>query len=198
MHMSFEQLSVLFLLRVETIDGTAEAGSDYKPLKEEITFAINERLREIYIEIIDDDEWEPDEIFFVKLSMPIEHKDAVVGKMAINQITIINDDGKKRASRLSDCLERNFQFIQCNRKTHTMSRGKAYISIERSPAKEHVVKNVGFSHSIVTSKRSHFIVYNYRAWQTRIFQAQLHHQRKQRVCSDLRQPSKWRRRFGDR
>ena len=102
MYTSFKQLSVLFLLRVETIDGTAEAGSDYKPLKEEITFAINERLREIYIEIIDDDEWEPDEIFFVKLSMPIEHKDAVVGKMAINQITIINDDGKKREPRLSD------------------------------------------------------------------------------------------------
>lgn len=120
MYTSFKQLPVLFLLRVETIDGTAEAGSDYKPLKEEITFAINERLREIYIEIIDDDEWEPDEIFFVKLSMPIEHKDAVVGKMAINQITIINDDGKKRAPRLSDQRKLCFQLFRKKFSIHTM------------------------------------------------------------------------------
>lgn len=95
MYTSLKQLSVH---RVETIDGTAEAGSDYKPLKEEITFVVNERLREVYIEIIDDDEWEPDEIFFVKLSMPHESKEAVVGKMAINQITIINDDGKNKTT----------------------------------------------------------------------------------------------------
>lgn len=91
-------LKQLFVHRVETIDGTAEAGSDYKPLKEKITFAVNERLREVYIEIIDDDEWEPDEIFFVKLCMPHESKEAVVGKMAINQITIINDDGKNKTT----------------------------------------------------------------------------------------------------
>lgn len=91
-------LKQLFVHRVETIDGTAEAGSDYKPLKEEITFAVNERLREVYIEIIDDDEWEPDEIFFVKLCMPHESKEAAVGKMAINQITIINDDGKNKTT----------------------------------------------------------------------------------------------------
>lgn len=59
---------------------------------------MNERLREVYIEIIDDDEWEPDEIFFVKLCMPHESKEAVVGKMAINQITIINDDGKNKTT----------------------------------------------------------------------------------------------------
>lgn len=94
---SLKRMKILFTNRVETIDGTAEAGSDYKPLKEDIKFAINERLREVYIEIIDDDEWEPDEIFFVKLSLLHEHKDVVIGKMAINQITIINDDGKSIA-----------------------------------------------------------------------------------------------------
>lgn len=99
---------------VETIDGTAEAGSDYKPLKEEITFAVNERLREVYIGIIDDDEWEPDEIFFVKLSIPHESKDIVVGKMAINQITIINDDepGKLEFSKPSYIIRESNECAQ--------------------------------------------------------------------------------------
>lgn len=79
---------------VETIDGTAEAGSDYKPIKEYVEFSVNEALREVYIEIIDDDIWEPDEFFFVKLHLPEEKKqhDVVLGKVSINQVTIINDD----------------------------------------------------------------------------------------------------------
>lgn len=114
MYTSLKQLSVY---RVETIDGTAEAGSDYKPLKEEITFAVNERLREVYIEIIDDDEWEPDEIFFVKLSIPHESKDIVVGKMAINQITIINDDGRNKTTE-RDCLADLELIKHCYHKKH--------------------------------------------------------------------------------
>lgn len=66
------------------IDGIVEVGSDYKFLKEEIIFVVNERLWEVYIEIIDDDEWELDEIFFVKFSIFYELKDIVVGKMVIN------------------------------------------------------------------------------------------------------------------
>lgn len=66
------------------IDGIVEVGSDYKFLKEEIKFVVNERLWEVYIEIIDDDEWELDEIFFVKFSILYELKDIVVGKMVIN------------------------------------------------------------------------------------------------------------------
>ncbi|XP_062575827.1 sodium/calcium exchanger 3-like isoform X2 [Saccostrea cucullata] len=101
-------------VRVETIDGSAEEGSDYKPLKEDITFAVNERLREVYIEIIDDDEWEPDEIFFVKLSLPHEQKDVVIGKMAINQITIINDDepGKVEFSKPSYIIRESNECAQ--------------------------------------------------------------------------------------
>lgn len=86
----------LSIFRVETIDGTAEAGSDYKPMKEFVEFAVNESLREVHVEIIDDDIWEPDEFFFVKLHLPEDKKqhDVVLGKVSINQVTIINDDGK--------------------------------------------------------------------------------------------------------
>ena len=50
----------------------------------------------MYVEIVDDDIWEPDEFFFIKLYLPNDRKqdDVVIGKVSINQITIINDDGK--------------------------------------------------------------------------------------------------------
>ncbi|XP_060076840.1 sodium/calcium exchanger 2-like [Ylistrum balloti] len=77
---------------VETIDGTAEAGSDYKPLKEKVHFKENETLQTVHVVIVDDDVWEPDEIFFVKLWLEESEQDVVLGKTAINQVTIINDD----------------------------------------------------------------------------------------------------------
>lgn len=78
---------------METIDGTAEAGSDYKPVKDVIKFAAKEQLKDFYVDIIDDDIWEPDEFFFVKLSLE-PNQNAVLGKTSINQVTIVNDDGK--------------------------------------------------------------------------------------------------------
>ena len=84
------------ITRVETIDGTAEAESDYIPMKSKISFAENECLREIHIGIVDDDIWEPDEFFFAKLFIDLEnqnHQHTILGSASINQITIINDDG---------------------------------------------------------------------------------------------------------
>lgn len=85
----------LFTNRVETLNGTALAGEDYIPFCETISFAKNEELRQVFIEIVDDFEWEPDEFFFVKLHLQeegIEH--LALGNVSICQVTIINDDGK--------------------------------------------------------------------------------------------------------
>ncbi|ESO84204.1 hypothetical protein LOTGIDRAFT_92127, partial [Lottia gigantea] len=80
-------------VRVETINGTALAGSDYKHFDEVIQFGANEILRQVFIEIVDDFEWEPDEFFFVKLAnVPDETPNFELGKLAICQVTIINDD----------------------------------------------------------------------------------------------------------
>lgn len=80
---------------METINGTATAPEDYIHLEQEVSFASNELLRQLYVEIIDDNEWEPDEFFFVKLSLPEkeENTDIVLGNVSISQVTIINDDG---------------------------------------------------------------------------------------------------------
>nr|XP_022315643.1 sodium/calcium exchanger 2-like isoform X4 [Crassostrea virginica] len=81
-------------VRVETINGTATAPEDYIHLEEDVHFANNEQLRQLYVEIIDDNEWEPDEFFFVKLALPEaeENEDIVLGNISITQVTIINDD----------------------------------------------------------------------------------------------------------
>ena len=82
-----------FYCRVETINGTALAGEDYKPFNQVLKFEKNETLKSIFIEIVDDFEWEPDEFFFVKLHLEPDDN-ASLGNIAICQITIINDDGK--------------------------------------------------------------------------------------------------------
>ncbi|KAK3090451.1 hypothetical protein FSP39_011962 [Pinctada imbricata] len=82
-------------VKVETINGTAVAPEDYIHLEEVIEFAANEQLRQLYIQIVDDNEWEPDEFFFVKLALTHDeetNESVVLGPVSISQITIINDD----------------------------------------------------------------------------------------------------------
>ncbi|KAK7113649.1 sodium/calcium exchanger Calx-like isoform X2 [Littorina saxatilis] len=78
-------------VRVETINGTAISGEDYKPFDQVIKFDKNEELKSVFIEIVDDCEWEPDEFFFVKLHLEPE-ANASLGNLSICQVTIINDD----------------------------------------------------------------------------------------------------------
>ncbi|XP_033750326.1 sodium/calcium exchanger 3-like [Pecten maximus] len=80
-------------VRVETINGTAVAPEDYITFNEEVKFAAKDQLEQIYIEIVDDNEWEPDEFFFVKLiRFDDDVHDAALGNVSICQVTIINDD----------------------------------------------------------------------------------------------------------
>ena len=60
-------------------------------------FEKDETEKHVQIEIIDDNEWEPDEVFFVKISLDPEDPNfhsSLMGQKAIQEITIINDDGK--------------------------------------------------------------------------------------------------------
>ncbi|XP_060076839.1 sodium/calcium exchanger 3-like [Ylistrum balloti] len=80
------------LYRVETIDGTAVEGEDYISYKETLVFEPNETEKHIDIQIIDDNIWEPDEVFFGRITLDSEKEPAVVGRRAITQIVILNDD----------------------------------------------------------------------------------------------------------
>ena len=81
---------------METCNGTALAGEDYKPFSEDVTFAKDEELRQVFIEIVDDFEWEPDEYFLVRLVKleGEEHSHMAIGNCSICIVTIINDDGE--------------------------------------------------------------------------------------------------------
>ncbi len=64
-------------------------------MNEVLTFEPNEEKKEIGLEIVDDNQWEPDEEFFVKLTLlPGDDSEQVrLGKTSIMEITILNDDG---------------------------------------------------------------------------------------------------------
>ena len=83
----------LIVYRVETTDGTAESGSDYVEVKKTLVFDPNQDSQELEIEIVDDSVWEPDEVFFVRLSMEPD-SGGVIGKRGICQVVILNDDRK--------------------------------------------------------------------------------------------------------
>ena len=64
-----------------------------------------EQEKKITINVIDDNQWEPDETFFVKLSLPEGEDNRIkLGSKTVALVTIINDDGKtKRNCSLVDC-----------------------------------------------------------------------------------------------
>jgi solute carrier family 8 (sodium/calcium exchanger) len=79
--------------RLDTIDGTATAGEDYVKLSEEFQMERGQQEKKITIHVIDDNQWEPDETFFVKLSLPEgEETRAKLGSKTVALVTIINDD----------------------------------------------------------------------------------------------------------
>ena len=80
---------------LETIDGTATAVSDYVAKKDSVVFKPEETTKHVTLEIIDDNEWEEDEVFFVKLSLEDpSNKQVQIGHQSITEVTIINDDGR--------------------------------------------------------------------------------------------------------
>ncbi|XP_042863418.1 sodium/calcium exchanger 2-like isoform X4 [Penaeus japonicus] len=82
-------------VRVETIDGTATEDQDYVPINQVITFGPGETEKMIEVEIINDNQWEPDEEFFLKISLMFntEKRQGVqLGRISIMEITILNDD----------------------------------------------------------------------------------------------------------
>jgi len=88
------KLSGTVKVRVETIDGSANEGEDYIAVNEILTFEPYETEKEIGVTIVDDNQWEPDEEFFLKLTMLQGHGNGEVklGRTSIMEITILNDD----------------------------------------------------------------------------------------------------------
>merc|ERR1712110_304860 len=90
-------------VKVETIDGSANEGEDYVAINETLTFEPYQKEKEVSVTIVDDNQWEPDEEFFIKLALvkkdptmhaqDCDHGGAVkLGRTSIMEIKILNDD----------------------------------------------------------------------------------------------------------
>lgn len=73
------------------MDGEAIADEDYKAIDELITFEKNKTTAKVSIDIIDDDDWEPDENFYVEL-YDTKSGQRLPGEDTRTTITIIDDD----------------------------------------------------------------------------------------------------------
>lgn len=78
-------------VRVRTIDAEAKAGDDYEAVDEILTFTAGQKDGYIEVKINDDDNWEPDEDFFVQLYDPDTNLE-LTGKDTKTRVTIIDDD----------------------------------------------------------------------------------------------------------
>ena len=78
-------------VRAKTIDAEAKAGDDFEEFDQVVSFAAGEKSKLIKIIINDDDNWEPDEDFFVQLYQP-GTLDALEGADTRTRVTIIDDD----------------------------------------------------------------------------------------------------------
>lgn len=78
-------------VRVTTVDGDAKANEDYIPFDGVLEFGKGEYTKTFDVGIKDDDNWEPDEDFFVQLYDP-NSNDELVGQDCRTRVTIIDDD----------------------------------------------------------------------------------------------------------
>lgn len=76
----------------ETSNGSALAGVDYAYSGGQLDFTANETEQIIKIEIVDDNEYEPDENFFVRLYIREQGTKHKCGSVSVTEVTIINDD----------------------------------------------------------------------------------------------------------
>jgi solute carrier family 8 (sodium/calcium exchanger) len=76
---------------VRTKDGTATAGEDFDKLDEILEFKADEPIKEISIKIVDDEDWEPDEDFYVEL-YDLKTGEVLEGTDVVATVIIIDND----------------------------------------------------------------------------------------------------------
>ena len=75
---------------VRTVDGEAKKDEDYIPIDQVVNFKSGQAEAEVKVKILDDDEWEPDEDFYVELYDDESKK--LPGDDTRTRVTILDDD----------------------------------------------------------------------------------------------------------
>lgn len=94
--MVINKLKTACKVRVRTIDAEAKAKTathlgDYVALDDILSFNVGESSKNIKIQIVDDDNWEPDKDFFIQLINP-DTDEHLQGMDTRTKVTIIDDD----------------------------------------------------------------------------------------------------------
>jgi len=145
---------------VRTLDGDAKAGEDYDAYDQIIEFANNEPSKEVPIIIHDDDDWEPDEDFYIELYDP-DTKVKLEGADCKTTVRIIDDDNPGtlsfeagdlyqhtaneavcvmkviRSNGCSGKIQCAYKTIELNREKDTATPGKHYEHVEGTLVFEH-------------------------------------------------------------
>uniref|UniRef100_A0A8R1DRK7 Calx-beta domain-containing protein n=1 Tax=Caenorhabditis japonica TaxID=281687 RepID=A0A8R1DRK7_CAEJA len=127
-----------------TEDGTANAGSDYIPVKGTLTFYPEDKHQKVSIEVVDDDVFEEDEHFYLRLSnLRVRTKDGIIidptriGGLPVAQlempntatIMILDDDHAGVFGFEHDHFQvvENCGHLSLQMKRHSGARGKVVI-----------------------------------------------------------------------
>ena len=88
------------------------------------------------VEIVDDDEYEPDEQFYLKLSLnhraSFSHKEVTLGRISIMEITILNDDGNKESKKSINYRKNNFNLYSISSEPGTITFEERGILVKES------------------------------------------------------------------
>uniref|UniRef100_A0A1B6E8E5 Calx-beta domain-containing protein n=1 Tax=Clastoptera arizonana TaxID=38151 RepID=A0A1B6E8E5_9HEMI len=79
-------------VRVKSIDGTARRGEDYIAINEILTFEEHQKEKQVIVEIVNDNKWEANEEFFLRLSLLDSGNNVKLGRISIMEVTILDDD----------------------------------------------------------------------------------------------------------
>ena len=74
------------------MDGTADEGDDYIGMHEVVTFEPGQKEMDIELEIVDDDDWEPDEEFYFKVcptNFVVTHQINILAEQLIDSISLM-------------------------------------------------------------------------------------------------------------
>lgn len=91
----FDEMSIPVSVRYRTKEGTAESDKDYVHTEGIIEFAPQCESQSINVKILDDNEWEKAEDFYVELFDPQTQSDTgsvIIGPNHLTTVTIIDDD----------------------------------------------------------------------------------------------------------
>jgi len=81
-------------VNVHTIEGTAKNNDDFEPiLHHEVVFEPYVFEQSVSVRIVDDNQWEPEEYFYLRVStIQATSQDVAIGRTNTIEITIIDDD----------------------------------------------------------------------------------------------------------